>query len=344
MNKTKQKFKKKIKDKKPFFLLTIGNTETGKIEGISAAGKNPKMTDYTPVADAEYLYYGKCKCIEGVPISPTGIPTPAILSKACTDLIKPNYLSIKTGLNIETSAPMVNIDSKPGNDIRKEIAVQNPKNIYENSKVVGESLSKNKDDRYYLLGESIAGGTTTALGVLRALGYNAMVSSSLEENPVDLKREVIKKGMEKSNISIGSLKGKPFKAIKTMGDPIIPTIAGLAVGLDSFIVLSGGTQMAAVAAVLKELNELDNTIIGTTKWIMNDNSNNIEELASKIDINLLNSNISFKNTEYKGLKAYEKGVVKEGVGAGGLMLSAEQKVGREKVTNKIEKTYKKTST
>ena len=37
--------------KKPMFTCVIGVTETAKIQGISAAGENPQITDYTPPAD-----------------------------------------------------------------------------------------------------------------------------------------------------------------------------------------------------------------------------------------------------------------------------------------------------
>ena len=55
--------------KKPLFMCVIGVTETAKIQGISAAGANPEITDYTPPADVELLQLGKCKCIPGVPVT-----------------------------------------------------------------------------------------------------------------------------------------------------------------------------------------------------------------------------------------------------------------------------------
>ena len=52
------------------FICVIGNTETAKIPRISAAGKYPELTDYTPAADVELLFYGRYKCIKGVPSPP----------------------------------------------------------------------------------------------------------------------------------------------------------------------------------------------------------------------------------------------------------------------------------
>ena len=73
-------FVEKVWGKRPTFICVIGNTETAKIPGISAAGAVPAITDFTPAADIELLYYGRCKCIDGVPVTPNGIPTPALVT------------------------------------------------------------------------------------------------------------------------------------------------------------------------------------------------------------------------------------------------------------------------
>jgi NaMN:DMB phosphoribosyltransferase len=75
-----------LKEKKPLFLCVIGVTETAKIQGISAAGENPEITDYTPPADVELLQLGKCKCIPGVPVTPDGIRAPAPRNKTARKL------------------------------------------------------------------------------------------------------------------------------------------------------------------------------------------------------------------------------------------------------------------
>jgi len=79
-------FLNRLRGKKPLFICVIGVTETAKILGISAAGKNPELTDYTPPADVELLLLGKCKCIPGVPVTPEGIPTPALITMAALRL------------------------------------------------------------------------------------------------------------------------------------------------------------------------------------------------------------------------------------------------------------------
>ncbi|MHA1364365.1 MAG: nicotinate mononucleotide-dependent phosphoribosyltransferase CobT, partial [Candidatus Freyarchaeota archaeon] len=81
-----ERFLGRIEGKEPVFICTIGNTETAKIPGISAAGKYPEITDYTPAADVELLFYGECKCIDGVPVTPDGIPTPALITRSALSL------------------------------------------------------------------------------------------------------------------------------------------------------------------------------------------------------------------------------------------------------------------
>jgi len=54
--------------------------------------------------------------------------------------------------------------------------------IYEEATIAGKKLAKLSDCVF--IGESIAGGTTTALAVLKALGYNVNVSSSFATIPL----------------------------------------------------------------------------------------------------------------------------------------------------------------
>jgi NaMN:DMB phosphoribosyltransferase len=96
-----------IRNKKPLFICVIGNTETAKITGISAAGANPEITDYTPAADMEYLQYSKCKSIAGVPVTPDGIPTPAIITKVSLDLADIPFLIAIGGVRIYPKTPYI---------------------------------------------------------------------------------------------------------------------------------------------------------------------------------------------------------------------------------------------
>ncbi|NIN92952.1 TIGR00303 family protein, partial [bacterium] len=161
----------KIWGKTPLFACVIANTEVGKIEGISAAGADPDITDFTPSADVELVELGKCKCIEGVPITPEGIPTPAIITRTSLSLANIPFLAINAGLNVLPKIPFIEVGKKAGKDIRREKAVIEPDKIFEKAEGIGQGLAETND--YVVVGESIAGGTTTALGTLAGLGYDA---------------------------------------------------------------------------------------------------------------------------------------------------------------------------
>ena len=85
---------------------------------------------------------------------------------------------------------------------------------------------------YLVIGESIPGGTTTALGVLSALGVKAegKVSSTLPENPHSLKAETVRAGLKAAGESFGSLAKDPVRAISCVGDPMMAAFSGLVVG------------------------------------------------------------------------------------------------------------------
>jgi len=80
-----QNFVKSVKEKKFLFSLVISYTETSEIPGITIAGSNLDFIKFTAPADSEYLHYGICKCIDSVPMTPDGKPTPAILTKVALE-------------------------------------------------------------------------------------------------------------------------------------------------------------------------------------------------------------------------------------------------------------------
>ncbi len=70
----------------PVFVCVISYTATCEIPGITVAGANLESLKYTSPADAEFLHYGHCKCIDKVPVTPDGKPTPAIITRAALRL------------------------------------------------------------------------------------------------------------------------------------------------------------------------------------------------------------------------------------------------------------------
>lgn len=343
-------FRSEIAGKNPLFLCVLASTETAKIPGISAAGKYPEFTDYTPPADAELLFYGKCKCIDGIPVTPEGIPTPALITRSALMLADIPFLVVSGGLNIQPQVPLIELGGTPGADIRTGQSVQHVSDVLERAKLLGSSLRQAAD--YLVIGESVPGGTTTALGVLTAMGINAKgkVSSTLRPNPHALKNQVVTIGMKQGGIAMGELKEDPVKAITTIGDPMIPAFAGLVLGAapNMPVVMAGGTQMSAILAVIHALDPTlrDNIAIGTTRWIIHDQTADLKGIVSEItDVPIFAANLNFRDSKHYGLRAYETGIVKEGFGAGGAaiaaMLKSKEEISRETLFETIESNYEK---
>ena len=348
-NKAKgETFLRRITEKKPLFVCTLGTTETAKIPGISAAGANPEITDYTPPADIELLLLGKCKCINGVPVTPDGIPTPALITMSALKVAQIPALPVNAGLRILPHVPFLELGAKPGRDIRTGKAVENASEVLERAKLAGEILSQTVD--YLVIGESIPGGTTTALGVLLAMGVNAKgkVSSSMPRNPHDLKMSTAAEGLKALKIGVGALSNDPLSAVSCVGDPMMPVFAGLVLGAAEKVpvLMAGGTQMSAVLAVINALNPnvLGNVAIGTTRWIIEDKTSDLQGIVSQIaDVPIFAANLDFSASRFSGLRAYEAGVVKEGVGVGGATIAAMAKsrgaITKEIMLAEVEKNY-----
>jgi uncharacterized protein (TIGR00303 family) len=341
-------FLEELRGKKPLFILTIATTETGKIPGISAAGKMPEFTDYTPPADAELLHLGKCKCINGVPVTPDGIPTPALISMSALRLADVPVIVCSGGLKVKPQIPVLDVGGSPGRDIRTGSSVDNVQEVIDRAAIAGENLAKTSD--YLVIGESIPGGTTTALGVLSALGVPAegKVSSSMPENPHNLKAEAVRAGLVAAGESFGSLRDNAVRAVSCMGDPMMPAFAGLVMGAAAEVpvLMAGGTQMTAVLAIVNALKPdvLCNIAIGTTRWVAEDRSSDICGIVKGItDVPVLAADLDFLGSRFDGLKAYERGIVKEGVGAGGAsiaaMVATEGAVTKEMLLREIERNY-----
>lgn len=344
-----ENFLKRVSGKNPLFVCTIGTTETAKIPGISAAGKCPELTDYTPPADVELLLLGRCRCIPSVPVTPEGIPTPALITMSALKLADIPTLVASGGLKVNPHVPFLNLRGSPGRDIRTGNAVENPEEVIQEARTAGENLAKTAD--YLVVGESIPGGTTTALGVLLAMGVDARgkVSSSMPGNPHELKIKTVNAGLRASGVEFGALADDPIKAISYVGDPMVPAFAGLVLGAAGKVpvLMAGGTQMGAVLAVIKALNRavLDNVAIGTTRWIVVDKTSDLKGIVTQIaDIPIMAVDLDFSQSRFDGLRAYEAGVVKEGVGAGGAaiaaMLKSEGSITKEILLKEIEGNYK----
>lgn len=330
----------RFKTSNPVFVCVISYTSTSEIPGLTVAGANPELIKYTSPADAEFLYYGSCRCIEGVPATPDGKPTPALITRTALSLGKIPSFIIDAGAAVKPSVPVITLGLEPGRNIKVEDAMTVPAahRAFEYGQVVGKELAHTTD--LVVIGESIPGGTTTALAVLTALGVEAKfkVSSSMPENPHALKNSVVEAALSRTGVRIRR-SISPFDAVSLVGDPMIPSVAGIAQGAlaaGSRVMLAGGTQMSAVLAFLEKLNvPLKGICIGTTTYLLRDSSSDLTGLVDEVSpsVPILSCDLLLGESTKQGLRAFAQGFVKEGVGAGGASVAAMLK--SDRITGKV---------
>jgi NaMN:DMB phosphoribosyltransferase len=128
----------------------------------------------------------------------------------------------------------------------------------------------------------------------------------------------------------------PLQLVAAVGDPMQVVVAGMAIAAsrNGGVLLAGGTQMLAVFALASAICEFYNlsweaseVVVGTTGWVTSDSSGKTVELARQIGKraitpSLLSAELCFDGSRYVQLQAYEKGFVKEGMGAGGACIAA----------------------
>ncbi len=342
---------KSFATKTPVFVCVISYTATSEISGLTVAGANAELVKYTSPADVEFLYHGRCSCIDVVPATPDGKPTPALITRTALQLARIPLLVVDAGAKVKPSIPYISFVVEPGRNIINENAmdISDVKRAFEHGELLGKQLAIMSD--LIVIGESIPGGTTTALAVLRALGIDARykVSSSMPENPHNLKNKVVDSAIERvTTDGIGRI-SSPFEAISTFGDPMMPSVAGIASGVlsaNSKVMLAGGTQMSAVVAILKRLGRsLNGLCIGTTTYVTKDPSSDLSGLVrmASEQVPILSCDLHLGESSKPGLQAFSKGFVKEGVGAGGAsivaIIKSRGKITGKKLMNAIEKEY-----
>jgi uncharacterized protein (TIGR00303 family) len=343
---------KSFATKNPIFVCVISYTATSEISGLTAAGANAELLKYTSPADAEFLYHGRCSCIDVIPATPDGKPTPALITRTALQLATIPLLVVDAGAKVKPSIPYVSFGVEPGRNIVNENAmdISSVKRAFEHGELLGKQLAIMSD--LTVLGESIPGGTTTALAVLRALGIDGSfkVSSSMPENPHNLKNKVVDSAIKRVIADNGiEMINSPFEAISSFGDPMMPSVAGIASGVLSAngkIMLAGGTQMAAVVAILNRLGRtLNGLYIGTTTYVTKDPSSDLSGLVRMASerVPVLSCDLHLGESSKPGLQAFAKGFVKEGAGAGGASIAAitksRGKITGKKLMNAIEKEY-----
>ncbi|MFN6531167.1 nicotinate mononucleotide-dependent phosphoribosyltransferase CobT [Nostoc sp. ChiSLP03a] len=133
----------------------------------------------------------------------------------------------------------------------------------------------------------------------------------------------------------------PLQLVAAVGDPMQAVVAGMAIAASRRcgVMLAGGTQMLAVYALMSAIAQAyalswqpEAVVVGTTRWVAEDPTGATVDLALNLGKNsltpsgetpsLLATHLSFADSRYPQLRAYEQGFVKEGMGAGAACIAA----------------------
>lgn len=323
-----QQWSERIGNLDPHFVCGFGFTATALIPGISAAGATPAHRRQTAIADAEVLLRGYSTRL---PTSPDGYPSPVVISRAVIQHLGIPLHLFDCGLP-ETLPELIPAVPMPAQCLSSGHAMD--LEVVQKRFELGLNWGSRwgSPNRLLVLGECVAGGTSTALAVLLGLGWpvGGMVNSSHPICNHAQKLALVQQGLAQLPQPTPAL-----EILAAVGDPMQPLVAGIALGASRLgpVLLAGGTQMLAIVALIQRLAQdqrltwdLDQVAVGTTRWVAEDPTGNTVGLAELLDVvPLLATQLSFAHSRYPQLQAYERGYVKEGVGAGGLALVASLK-------------------
>ena len=332
-------------------LLLLAATDTAAVPGISAAGASPQARLGTAAADAELLLLGpggrRCHAL---PPLPAGV-SPALISHVVLSqlglLERTQVLDL--GCAIAAAVPHLRLpgleSAGPARCLStgQALAPARVAALVQRGSAWGRRLDPAEP---LLLAECVPGGTTTALAVLEGLGVAAsgLVSGSLRQPAHGLKSALVAKGLAAAGFETAELAAVadplafavPLNVLAALGDPMQAFAAGL-VGAAALrgapVLLAGGSQMAAVLALALALAEpgqrpalADRLVVATTAWVAEEAGSNLALLLERIGARwqvrprLEVAALRFHGCSSAALRDYERGYVKEGVGAGGLAL------------------------
>ena len=325
------------------FLLASSVTKTCEIDGITQAGI-AGMIPLTPTLDAEFIMNEKVFSLGELAETPTGVPTPALITKAVDKL---NFFSSISILDLglvkkPQNSLVIDFNISPSESIATGANID-AKDIFAKGMKFGREYELKGN--YLILGESTPSGTTTALASALALGYDCKddFSSSFLEVPNSIKNKTVEKALSLIDDSMSD-----FEKLSCVSDNMLVFCAGflLEASRRFHVVLAGGTQMAACLLIADKLREevlmqlkSDNITLATTQWVAQDKYSNIEHLLSFLSYtpHAIYTEFSFANAEIPILKKYDEGEAKEGVGAGAcLAYACANKFTNEAILNEIE--------
>ncbi|MGK7876440.1 MAG: nicotinate mononucleotide-dependent phosphoribosyltransferase CobT [Xenococcaceae cyanobacterium] len=331
-----QQWLQRYQGRSPVFACILGFTATGLIPGISAAGATPAARQYTAIADAEFLINGPVSQPK-YPLPPLEFgASPVLISRAVVETLNiPVYL-FNAGLPHPSAVPAIDLGGAPAKCLTssKALPLATVKHLLTQGLKWGEKLAIEAAGGYLIIGECVVGGTTTALGILTGLGIAAAgkVNSSHPRCNHSQKWSVVQTGLQGAGFLPVSDRVDPLALVAAVGDPMQIVAAGIAIAASRSVgvMLAGGTQMLAVYALMRAITgyfgekaQLEQIIVGTTRWVAEDPTGDTVGLANAIGgVPLLATGLSFAASRYPNLRAYEQGYVKEGVGAGGCAIAA----------------------
>ena len=320
-------------------LLLLAATETAAVPGISAAGATPVSRRGTAAADAELLLAGPgASRPHALPPLPAGV-SPALISHVVLRELGwlERALVLDLGCALAPAVPHLRLpageSAGPARCLSSGQAIDPARveALLRRGRSWGERLTPAEP---LVLAECVPGGTTTALAVLRGLGLPAdgLVSGSLRSSAHGLKAELVRRGLAAAGLP-GAVPS-PQLVLAAVGDPMQALAAGLLLGAAPRgvpLLLAGGSQMAAVLALALALAPPSLRAqlaaaapIATTAWVAEETDSNLERLLAligghwQVRPRLEVAALRFHRCSSPALRDYERGYVKEGVGAGGL--------------------------
>jgi uncharacterized protein (TIGR00303 family) len=330
-------------------LVLLAATDTAAVPGISAAGATPEARLGTAAADAELLLQGPGSGrSHALPQLPAGV-SPALISHVVLrelGLLERTRV-VDLGCPIAAAVPHLRLpaleSAGPARCLSSGQALDPNR--------VAALLQRGRDwgrgwnpAEPLLLAECVPGGTSTALAVLEGLGVGAggLVSGSLRQPAHGLKAALVRRGLAAAGLAgpgagAGTGTGAdPLAVLAAVGDPMQALAAGLvgaAAASGAPVLLAGGSQMAAVLALALALAPAaarpalaQRLVVATTAWVAEEPGSDLALLLERIGAlwqvrpRLAVADLRFHGCTSPALRDYERGYVKEGVGAGGLAL------------------------
>jgi uncharacterized protein (TIGR00303 family) len=337
----------------PVFVCVLGFTDTGLLPGISAAGATPEQRKFTAIADAEYLLHGAQPNPQNPLPNLVAGASPVLISRAVVEELKIPVYVFNAGLPyVPGNLAAIDLGGTLAQCVSSGAALplEIVQHLFQQGCHWGEKLANS--DSYVILSECVVGGTTTALAVLTGLGIEAIgkVNSSHPTCNHQQKWQVVQTGLTTAGLIPPDKTNPPdpFAVVAAVGDPMQIVVAGMLLSASNHggVLLAGGTQMLAVYALARAIAQKlaipwqpANVVVGTTRWVAEDATGDTIGLAETIgDVPLLATQLSFAESRYAQLRAYELGFVKEGVGAGGCAIASHlyQGWGQEELLGAIE--------